>query len=54
MTMFPDVYKKAREELSLTLGDGVLPSVDDGSRLPYLNAVIQETIRWGVVGPLGE
>ncbi|KAF9790925.1 cytochrome P450 [Thelephora terrestris] len=53
MTMFPDVYKKAREELSLTLGDGVLPSVDDGSRLPYLNAVIQETIRWGVVGPLG-
>lgn len=54
MTAFPDVYNKAREELSRTLGDGVLPTISDCSRLPYLDAVIKETIRWGVVAPLGE
>ena len=54
MTMSPDVQKKAQEELSQTLGDGILPTVNDCSRLPYLGAVIKETIRWGVVDPLGE
>ena len=54
MTVCPDVFKKAREELSRTLGDGVMPTVDDCSRLPYLSAVVKETIRWGIVGPLGE
>lgn len=53
MTMFPNVCKKAQEEISQTLGDGVLPTVDDCSRLPYLDSVIKETIRWSVVGPLG-
>ena len=54
MTMFPDVYNKAREELSQTLGDGILPTITDCSRLPYLNAVVKETIRWGAAGPLGK
>ena len=54
MTTFPEVCKKAQEELSRTLGDGVLPTANDQSRLPYLDAVIKETIRWGVAGPLGE
>jgi len=53
MTMFPDICKKAQEEISQTLGEGVLPTVDDCSRLLYLDAVIKETIRWSVVGPLG-
>lgn len=53
MTVCPEVSKKAREELSQTLGDGVMPTVDDCSRLPYLSAVVKETIRWGIVGPLG-
>jgi len=54
MTTFPDVCKKAQEELSRMLGDGVLPTTNDCGHLPYLDAVIKETIRWGVVGPLGE
>ena len=54
MTMFPGIYNKAREELSRTLGDGILPTMADCGRLPYLDAVIKETRRWGVVGPLGE
>ena len=54
MTTFPEVCKKAQEELSQTLGDGVLPTINDCGRLPYLNAVIKETIRWGIPGPLGE
>lgn len=54
MTIFPDVCKKAQEEISRTLGDGVVPTINDCRRLPYLDAVIKETIRWGVTGPLGE
>jgi len=54
MTTFPEVCRKAQEELSRILGDGVLPTANDCSRLPYLDAVIKETIRWGVAGPLGE
>ena len=54
MTMFPDVREKAQQELSQMLGDGVLPTVNDCSRLPYVDAVIKETIRWGVPAPLGE
>ena len=54
MTTFPEVCRKAQEELSRTLGDGALPTANDCSRLPYLSAVIKETIRWGVTGPLGE
>ena len=54
MTMFPDVCEKAQQELSRMLGDGVLPTVNDCSRLPYIDAVIKETIRWGVPAPLGE
>lgn len=54
MTAFPEVCKKAQEELTRTLGEGVLPTANDRNRLPYLDAVIKETIRWGVAGPLGE
>ena len=54
MTMFSNVRKKAQEELSQILGDGILPTMNDCRRLPYIDAVIKETIRWGVLAPLGE
>jgi hypothetical protein len=30
-----------------------LPTVEDRERLPYINAVVKEALRWHVVAPLG-
>jgi len=53
MAMYPDVQKKAQAELDAFLGDR-LPDFDDLNSLPYVNAVIKETLRWQPVTPIGE
>jgi len=52
MAMYPDVQKKAQAELDAFLGDR-LPDFDDLGSLPYINAVIKETLRWQPVTPIG-
>ena len=46
MQLYPEVQKKAQEELNNVIGRDVLPTVADRSRLVYLNAIIKETNRW--------
>lgn len=53
MKLYPEVQAKAQAELDSVVGDR-LPTVADKESLPYLNAVLQETIRWHPVGPNGE
>ncbi|KAH9847896.1 cytochrome P450 [Lenzites betulinus] len=53
MTLFPDVQKKAQAELDAVVGPGRLPDHSDSDRLPYLNALIKETLRWHVAFPVG-
>ncbi|KZT03583.1 cytochrome P450 [Laetiporus sulphureus 93-53] len=53
MVLFPDVHKKAQEEIDLVIGNDRLPNFNDRSSLPYLEAVVKETYRWHTVGPLG-
>ncbi|EMR69670.1 putative cytochrome p450 protein [Eutypa lata UCREL1] len=44
---FPGWVKKAREELDRVLGTAArLPTFDDWDSLPYLLAVMKETLRW--------
>ena len=45
MTSFPDVQKKAQEELDGVL-HGRFPTHADIASLPYLSAVIKEVIRY--------
>ncbi|KAJ7159322.1 cytochrome P450 [Mycena crocata] len=52
MALYPDVQKKAQEEVDLLLKGNRLPSVEDRPSLPYVNAVITETMRWHVSLPL--
>ena len=53
MILFPDVQEKAHEELNTVLGKGVVPTFNERERLPYLQAIIYELMRWHTVFPLG-
>ncbi|KAI0721291.1 cytochrome P450 [Cerioporus squamosus] len=52
MSLYPDVQKKAREELDAVVGSTRLPNVADRANLPYINAIVKETLRWHTVTPL--
>ncbi|KAK2462811.1 hypothetical protein APHAL10511_005202 [Amanita phalloides] len=49
----PEILEKAQRELDTVVGNDRLPSFEDRSRLPYVEAVLQETWRWSVSIPLG-
>jgi cytochrome P450 len=51
--VFPDVQKKAQEELDRVIGTSRLPNSTDRERLPYIMAVMKETHRWHPVTPMG-
>lgn len=53
MTLFPDVQRKAQDEIDRVFGGPALPTVEDRERLPYIDAVVKEALRWHVVAPLG-
>jgi len=48
----PEIQDKVQEELDRVIGVDTRPSVEDQERLPYLNAVILESMRYRTVGPL--
>ena len=51
--LYPKSAGKAQEELDSVVGKDRLPSFDDISNLPYVNAFIKEVIRWRPIGPMG-
>lgn len=53
MILFPEVQQKVHVELDTVLGKGNLPTFADRPRLPYLQAVLFEVLRWQPVFPLG-
>ncbi|THU98569.1 cytochrome P450 [Dendrothele bispora CBS 962.96] len=53
MSLYPDVQLKAQQELDAVLGHGKLPTFDDRSLLPYVDAVYREVMRWHPAIPLG-
>jgi hypothetical protein len=53
MTLFPDVQKKAQAELDAIIGPDRLPSFADQDSLPYVGALVKETLRWHAVIPTG-
>ena len=55
MLLHPHVLQRARQEVdAVTGGAGVrLPGFEDRERLPYVNAIVQEVLRWAPVAPMG-
>ncbi|CAI7597243.1 unnamed protein product [Penicillium glandicola] len=52
MAQFPDIRHRAQAELDLAIGSR-LPTIEDRPNLPYVNALMQEVMRWHPVAPLG-
>ncbi|KAJ5160072.1 uncharacterized protein N7482_007076 [Penicillium canariense] len=53
MMLFPDVQRTAQKEIDDTYGKPTLPTAADRARLPYVDAIVKEAIRWHSVAPLG-
>jgi len=51
--LYPDIQKKAQDELDSAIGRERLPSFEDRPRLPFIDAVCKEMLRWRPVAPLG-
>ena len=45
MLHYPDVYRKAREEIDRVIGNERLPDFADRHSLPYLEALVVELYR---------
>ncbi|KAF8639539.1 hypothetical protein AX17_001444 [Amanita inopinata Kibby_2008] len=52
MVMFPEVQRRAREEVDSAVGAHRLPDFCDRAALPYIDAMISETLRWNPPTPL--
>jgi cytochrome P450 len=53
MVLYPRVQEKLRAEIEAATDGERFPTFNEVKDLPYLSAVIKETLRWRPMGPLG-
>jgi len=53
LALFPRVQRRAQAELDVVVGRDRLPTFDDRPRLPYIEALVKELMRWQMVTPAG-
>jgi cytochrome P450 len=53
LVLFPQVQRRAQAELDVVIGRDRLPTFDDRPRLPYIEALCKELLRWNMVTPIG-
>ena len=46
MMMWPEVQKRAQEEVDRVVGSDRMPQMEDALDLPYIRACVKESIRW--------
>ncbi|OAL50319.1 putative cytochrome P450 [Pyrenochaeta sp. DS3sAY3a] len=46
MILYPETQAAAQEELDRVIGSDRLPTWEDRSQLPYIRAVVEESLRW--------
>lgn len=54
MVLFPEVQKKAQEEIDRVVGRDRLPEMADRDSLPYVNALMKEVFRWHPAVPISK
>lgn len=54
MVLHPEVQKKAQAEIDQVVGRDRLPVYSDRSRLPYVDAVMKEVLRWHPPVPMSK
>lgn len=53
MAVFPEVQRKAQQEIDKVIGRERFPTFEDWESLPYTEAIMREILRWKPVLPLG-
>lgn len=54
MCLHPEVQRKGQMELDKLIAvTHALPTFADRPRLHYINAIVEECLRWQIVAPLG-
>ncbi|CAE6495813.1 unnamed protein product [Rhizoctonia solani] len=53
MMLYPEVQRKAQDEIDEVTGTSRLPELEDQSQLPFTNRLIQEVLRWCPIVPIG-
>lgn len=54
MALHPKEQERAQAELDEVIGRGGLPSFEDRASLPYVDAILRETMRWFLSLPAGK
>ena len=54
MVLFPEAQRRAQKEIDAVVGSGRLPDFGDRPSLPFIEAVLRETLGWHPVSPLGK
>ncbi|KAF9255647.1 cytochrome P450 [Marasmius fiardii PR-910] len=52
MLFNPDIQKKAQKAVDEVIGDDRLPDFSDMGKIPYVDALLKEALRWNPVTPL--
>ncbi|KAI0400732.1 putative cytochrome P450 oxidoreductase OrdA-like protein [Xylaria palmicola] len=53
MMLHPEVQRRGQEEIDRVVGAYRLPTLADRENLPYVDAIVKETLRWHPVAPMG-
>ena len=51
--LHPEAQKRARDEIDAAVGRDRLPTFEDRPKLPFVDAMCKEVMRWRPVTPLG-
>ena len=53
MSMYPDVQAEAQAQIDSVIGNGRLPEHSDLEKMPCIQAVVKELLRWQPITPFG-
>jgi len=53
MLLYPDIARKGQEEIDAVVGSERLPDFSDRESLPFVESIVQETLRWDPTVPIG-
>lgn len=54
VSLYPAVQARAREEIDRVVGNDRLPNFNDQDNLPYIHAIVLESLRWNPPIPFGQ
>ena len=54
MVKNPRIWKRAQAEIDAAIGSSRLPEYEDRPLLPYVDAILRETLRWEPTAPISE